>query len=72
MHPALAALERVRDRDLSGMGFDRARDFGVLGSYMQMMNRGKSGGYRPAWIVAAKIGPGKDPLPKATRPNQPF
>lgn len=62
MHPALSALRRFKDRQLVGMGFDRARAFGLLGSYMEMMNRGKSGGYQPRSIVAAKISAGKDPL----------
>lgn len=69
MHSALVALQRLRDRTLIGLGFDRAAEFGLLGSYMQMMNRGKSGGYSRRAIAAAKIGPGKDPLPKARRPN---
>ena len=72
MHPALIGLQRAKDGYLTSMGFDRAREFGLLGSYMQMMNRGGSGGYKPHYIAAAKIGAGKDPLPKAKRPNQPF
>ncbi len=65
MHPALQAMQRLRDRYLGSMGFDRARKMGLLGSYMEMMNRGGSGGYRKEWIVAAKMRPGTDPLPKA-------
>lgn len=47
------------------MGFDRARRMGLLGSYMEMMNRGGSGGYKRQWITAAKMRPGVDPLQKA-------
>lgn len=67
MHDALIALRRVRDRDLSAMGFDRARSMGVLGSYMEMMNRGWSAGYWREWIADAKMRPGVDPLAKSKR-----
>jgi len=65
MHPALSALRGLKDKRLIALGFNRARERGLLGSYMEMMNRGGSGGYRKEWIVAAKMKPGTDPLPKA-------
>lgn len=65
MHPALLALQRLNDRDLSAWGFDLSRRRGLLGSYMQMMNRGGSGGYPERAILAAKMKPGVDPLAKA-------
>lgn len=70
MHDTLTALRRVRDRDLSAMGFDRARSMGVLGSYMEMMNRGGSARYRREWIAAEKMRPGVVPLAKAKPPTR--
>lgn len=67
MHPAMIALRRVTDRALSAHGFDRACKVGRLGSYMEMMNRGKSANYPQRWITAAKINPGVDPLQEAKR-----
>ena len=70
MHPAMIALQRATDRAFIGMGFDRARAVGRLGSYMQMMNRGASGGYKRQWITLAKMNPGVDPLTNGKR-NEP-
>ncbi len=45
---------------------------GLLGTYMEMMNRGESGGYMAGWILSAKKAPGFDPLPKPRRAQPPF
>ncbi len=62
MHDAIKAQIRLNDIQLSALGFDAANRFGRLGSYMEMMNRGGSGGYKKSWVLAAKKNPGKDPL----------
>lgn len=62
---ALAAVQRMKDASVRYIGFDHACQMGLLGSYMEMMNRGGSGGYDRRAIVAAKMNPGVDPLPKA-------
>lgn len=67
MHEALIALRRARDIRLFAGGFDRAREMGVLGSYMDMLDRGGSGRYGRKLIVAAKMHPGKDPMLMAER-----
>lgn len=61
MHAAMLALRRTRDRQLSAMGFDSALRSGVLGSYLEMMDRGSSGGYGVRRAVACKMQPGADP-----------
>ena len=61
---ALDAMKATRDRSLSRIGFDRALFLGILGSYLEMMNRGKSGGYSKRSILIAKMRPGVDPLRK--------
>jgi hypothetical protein len=62
---ALDAVQRMKDMAVRYIGFDRARQMGLLGGYMGMMNRGGSGGYHKRDIVAARMKPGVDPLPKA-------
>lgn len=62
---AFAAVQRMKDASVRYIGFDRARETGLLGGYMEMMNRGGSGGYPKRAIVAAKMNPGVDPLPNA-------
>jgi hypothetical protein len=62
---AITAVRRMKDASVRYIGFDRARQMGLLGSYMEMMNRGGSGGYSKRDILAAKVRPGVDPLRKA-------
>lgn len=59
---AFAAVQRMKDAAVRCIGFNRAREMGLLGSYMEMMNRGGSGGYSKRDIVAAKMKPGTNPL----------
>lgn len=61
MHPALIALRRARDIQLSCMGYDMALRWGMLGSYMAMMDRGGSGGYGRRLIAQARMFPQVDP-----------
>lgn len=42
------------DVDLFRMGYDEARRRGLLPEYMEMMNRGKSGGYSQEQIAKAR------------------
>lgn len=62
---ASQAAQRMKDASVRYIGFDRARERGLLGGYMEMMNRGCSGGYLKRDIVAAKMNPGFDPMPPA-------
>lgn len=64
-HPGYLASIRLRDEMLVSYGFDGAREFGLLASYMEMMNRGGSGGYRKRDIQAARANWGVDPLKPA-------
>lgn len=61
--PMWFGIRKLQDSEFGG--FDYARERGLLGSYMEMMNRGGSGGYDRRWITAAKMRPGVDPLSKA-------
>ena len=63
MHSALEAMQRISDRGLWVLGFVCATNTGRLGSYMEMLNRGGSGGYSTRDICAAKMRPGFSPLP---------
>lgn len=68
MHEALLAVRAARDRQLFHLGFERALSIGLLGSYMEMMNRGGSGGYSRREILLARLYPRVDVLGKPARP----
>lgn len=53
-HPALAALDRVRDHSLMCMGYDKAKIMGQLSAYLRYMNKSPNGGYSMRKIVSAK------------------
>jgi len=67
-HPAYEAVMIMKDKVIAPRGFDSAVQCGLLASYMQMMNRGRSGGYSRYDIQMALQYWGVDVLRPAHRP----